>query len=182
MLYYESLEIPHPRLSLDLDDLQRRFYLRSRQLHPDRFARASAAEQQAALEASSILNDAYRTLRDPVRRAEYFLKHHGFDIGEQRTKDVPPDLLEEVFELNMALEELKMGDDSVQPQIDEARGRFEQLRHEIDNQLEELFARYDGQAEHGLLVGIRGLLNRRRYVTNLIQTASSLAAPQPQAL
>lgn len=180
MLYYQALELIQPKLSLDLDELQRRFYSRSRQLHPDRFARASSAEQQAALEASSVLNDAYRTLRDPVLRAEYFLKHHGFDIGEQRSKDVPPDLLEEVFDLNMALEELKMGDDSVQEQIDHARGRFEHLRQGIDQELEELFGRYDRQPEQGLLVGIRGLLNRRRYVTNLIQTASTVA-PQTTA-
>ena len=172
MLYYQSLEFAEPKLSLDSDDLQRRFYLRSRQLHPDRFARASNAEQQAALEASSVLNDAYRTLRNPVLRAEYFLKHHGFDIGEQRSKDVAPDLLEEVFELNMALEELKMGDESVREQIDHARGRFEHLRQGIDQQLEELFGRYDRQPEPGLLVGIRGLLNRRRYISNLIETAT----------
>ena len=42
---------------------------------------------------------------DPIARAEYLLKLEGFDIGEQTTKDVPPELLEEVFELNMALEE-----------------------------------------------------------------------------
>lgn len=180
MRYYEALGFAGPKLSLDLDDLRNRFYEQSRKYHPDRFARASTAEQQAALEATSVINDAYRTLRDPILRAEYVLKDHGFDIGEQRTKDVPPDLLEEVFELNMALEELKSGDTTVQSQIDEAREKFEALRMELDGQLEELFVRYDGSPEHGLLVGIRGVLNRRRYVTNLIQSASQqLAQPQP---
>ena len=56
---------------------------------------------------SSALNDAYRTLKDPVRRAEYILSTEGFDIGEQRSKDVPPELLEEVFELNESLDELR---------------------------------------------------------------------------
>ena len=77
----------------------------SRKWHPDRFARASAEERQQALDASAILNDGYRALKDPIKRAEYLLKEHGFDIGEQQSKDVPPELLEEVFELNMALEE-----------------------------------------------------------------------------
>ena len=63
------------------------------------------AEREYALEVTAILNDAYRTLRDPIARALYLLKLEGFDIGEQSTKDVPPELLEEVFELNMALEE-----------------------------------------------------------------------------
>ncbi len=51
--------------------------------------------------------DGYRTLKDPVKRAEYLLTQEGFPIGEQRSKDVPPELLEEVFELNMMLEELE---------------------------------------------------------------------------
>ena len=53
----------------------------------------------------AILNDGYRVLRDPIKRAEYLLAQEGFDIGEQRSKNVPPELLEEVFELNMLLEE-----------------------------------------------------------------------------
>ena len=55
-----------------------------------------------------MLNDAFRTLRDPVTRAEYFLRESGLELS----KDAPPELLEEVFELNMALEELRGGDES----------------------------------------------------------------------
>ena len=76
MTYYEALGL-EPRLSLDADDLKKRFYERSRQWHPDRFSRASTAEQQKALDMTAMLNDAFRTLRDPVTRAEYFLKENG---------------------------------------------------------------------------------------------------------
>ena len=68
-----------------------------------------------------MLNDAFRTLRDPIPRAEYFLKQRGIELS----KDVPPELLEEVFELNMALEELRGGDESARPQLDAARERFD---------------------------------------------------------
>jgi len=170
--FFDILEYPGVTLALDAADLQRRFHARSRQLHPDRFARATPAEQQAALDQSSLLNDAYRTLRDPVRRAEYVLKLEGFDIGEQRSKDVPPDLLEEVFELNMALEELQTGDESVRPQVDQARARFEAMRDQVDQALEPLFAQYDATRERGTLEAIRAQLNRRKYITNLIATAS----------
>ena len=61
---------------------------------------------------------------DPVERAEYLLTLEGFDIGEQRSKDVPPELLEEVFELNMALEEMRGGDDSARPQLEQAEKNF----------------------------------------------------------
>src|SRR4051794_24031625 len=100
--YFEFLGL-EKRLKLDEAELQKRFYDLSRQFHPDRFAQRSAAEQQNALDSTALLNDAYRTLRDPIQRAEYMLKREGLDIGEQRSKDVPPELLEEVFELNMAL-------------------------------------------------------------------------------
>lgn len=174
MDYYGSLGL-EPNLSLSPDDLQQRFYKASKLLHPDRFARASAAERQAALDASSLLNDAYRTLRDPVARAEYVLRQHGFDVGEQGTKDVPAELLEEVFELNMALEELKHGDESVRPQVEAAKAHFVALRDEVDAQLQERFRAWDEARSREILAGIRALLNRRKYISNLIATAAGEA-------
>ena len=156
------------RLTLDLEDLQRRFYELSRKLHPDRYGRKPPTEQQHSEQATSILNDAYRTLRDPVKRAEYVLKHHGLDIGEQRSKNVPPELLEEVFELNMALEEVRGGDDSARPQLEEARERFTGMLAGVDSQLEVEFRRYDERQDPGTLQTIRGMLNRRRYIQNLV--------------
>ena len=156
------------RLSLDLDDLQKRFYDLSRKLHPDRYGRKTVTERQFSEEASSILNDAYRTLRDPVKRAEYLLKLRGLDLGEQRSKNVPPELLEEVFELNMAMEEMRGGDESARPQLEDARGRFSGMLENVDRQLENEFARYDESRDDVVLGVIRGLLNRRRYVQNLV--------------
>jgi len=72
---------------------------------------------------------------EPILRAEYLLKEHGFDIGEQKSSHVPPELLEEVFELNMALEEVE----SSRPQLEEARRKFVAMREEIDR---ELFAQF----------------------------------------
>src|SRR5579875_1287200 len=127
------------KLLLDPDVLQKRFYELSRNWHPDRFSRKSADEQAQALEATAVLNDGYRTLRDPVKRAEYLLTEEGFPIGEQRSKDVPPELLEEVFELNMALEEMRSGDESARPQLEDAKGTFVNLQAQIDRELETLF-------------------------------------------
>jgi molecular chaperone HscB len=170
------------KLTLDESLLQQRFYELSRQWHPDRFTRKSAQEQQQALEASSVLNDGYRTLRDPVKRAEYLLTEEGFPIGEQRSRDVPPELLEEVFELNMALEELRGGDEDARPQLDSARQNFIGMRTGIDHELQQLFAKYDAsdaQSETAkqALHEIRGVLNRRRYVENLIRDVDRALAP-----
>ena len=170
------------KLSIDLPDLQKRFYQLSRQWHPDRFSRKSPTEQAQSLEATSILNDGYRTLRDPVKRAEYLLTEEGFPIGEQRSKDVPPELLEEVFELNMMLEELKHGDADARPQLEIARENFAGLRAQVDAELEKLFSKYDAsdaQSETAkqALHEIRGVLNRRRYIENLIRDVDRALNP-----
>jgi molecular chaperone HscB len=165
--YYRFFGIPK-KLAIDTGDLQRRFYEMSRILHPDRFLRRAPTEQQYSLEATSILNDGYRVLRDPVSRAEYILKEAGFDIGEQRSKNVPPELLEEVFELNMALEELRGGEEGVRPRLEEARRQFLSMRAEIDSEMERLFRKYDETGERAVLGEIRDLLNRRTYIRNLI--------------
>jgi molecular chaperone HscB len=171
-----------PKLRLDLDALQKRFYELSRTWHPDRFTRKSPTEQAEALEATSLLNDGYRTLRDPLKRAEYLLTEEGFPIGEQRSKDVPPELLEEVFDLNMALEELKSGDDSARPQLESAKQNFTGMRAGVDAELEKLFGKYDAsepQSETAkqALHEIRGVLNRRRYIENLIRDVDSALNP-----
>src|SRR5215472_8114129 len=63
--YFTFFALPK-KLNLDLPALEKEFYELSRRLHPDLFARADAREQQWSLEQSSLLNDAYRTLKDPI--------------------------------------------------------------------------------------------------------------------
>jgi molecular chaperone HscB len=179
--FFEFFGLP-PKLRLDPESLQKRFYELSRNWHPDRFTRKSAEEQAQALEATAILNDGYRTLRDPVKRAEYLLAEEGFPIGEQRSKDVPPELLEEVFGLNMMLEELKEGDESARPQLKAAKAHFANLKQSVDEELEKLFAKYDvaesrSETAKQALHEIRGVLNRRRYVENLIRDVERALGP-----
>lgn len=164
MKYYEALGLA-PALALDAGQLKQRFYERSRHWHPDKFTRAGAAERQKALEMTALINDAFRTLRDPVARAEYFLKEHGIEFS----KEAPAELLEEVFELNMALEELRGGDESARPQLEAAAGRFQNLLAGADQDLSSLFARYDAAPARQLLEEIRATLHRRRYLANLVR-------------
>jgi molecular chaperone HscB len=100
------------------------------------------------------------------------LKEHGFDIGEQKSSNVPPELLEEVFELNMALEEIE----SSRPQLAEAGARFIAMREELDRELDVEFAAYDLTQDRAVLERIRGLLNRRRYIRNLVNQVEKALA------
>jgi molecular chaperone HscB len=104
--YFSFLGLPE-KLALDPADLDERFLRLSWRLHPDNFVRASPYEQTLALERSSQLNDAYRTLADPVARVEYLLGRYGARKEGETRQQAPPELLEEVFELNESLEELR---------------------------------------------------------------------------
>src|SRR5580698_1689443 len=113
--YYQAFTLQRS-FAVDTAALEREFHRLSRRLHPDRFARATPQEQKWSLAAIALLNDAYRTLRDPIQRTEYLLKLEGFEIGEEfagknktaERRQPPADLLEEVFELNMQLEEMRV--------------------------------------------------------------------------
>ena len=169
--YFDFFGLPH-KLNLDSKDLESRFYALSRQWHPDRFARAGPDERRVSEDATATLNDGYRTLREPVARAEYLLKEHGFDIAEKKSNNAPPELLEEVFELNMALEEAE----SSRPQLEAARRKFIGMREEIDRELVAKFAAYDASRDQAALEKIRGILNRRKYIRNLVNQVEKALA------
>src|SRR3954471_18872308 len=110
--YFAFLGLPR-KLQFDAADLERRFRELSRQFHPDYFYNASAAERRASLERSSYLNDAYRTLKNPIARVEYLLKlEQSAEGGPQQPSaaanrqpgghnpKAPASMLEEVFALN----------------------------------------------------------------------------------
>lgn len=190
------------KLQLDVSALEKDFYELSRRLHPDLNARAGSREQAWSMEQSSLLNDAYRTLKDPVRRTEYLLRLEGVELEEQsksateqarasgaiKKQIVPPDLLEEVFELNMQLEELraqkKMGEDD--PALLEEIGRQKlELEEEHDRLLNELqthWKTWDAFIDRGQngevvpasetrqsLEKMVDVLNRRNYIRNLVR-------------
>ena len=158
-----------PKLSMDLAALQERYYRLSRLVHPDRYQSGTPNERRFSLDATAILNDAYRVLRDPVTRAEYFLKEEGLEAADRKSKRVPPELLEEVFEVNTALEELRGGDVAVRPALESALGRFRTWRSEIDSELAALYAEYDRRRERDVLMKIRNVLDRRSFVSNLVE-------------
>ncbi len=173
------------RFQIDLPALEHEFHRLSRKVYPDRFARAGEKERAWSLADTALLNDAYRTLKDPLNRTEYLLKLEGAEIGEEHAgkdrKDpsrVPADLLEEAFELNMQLEEMrmahKMGDEDPQlhSDLEHAKKKFEGLLAAVDEDLRSQWLTWDAgdeaarQAAQSAMVA---LLDRRRYVRNLVR-------------
>jgi molecular chaperone HscB len=190
--YFEVFGLS-PQTTVDVSSLEREFHRLSRKLHPDRFARASADEQHWSLAATALLNDAYRTLRDPLQRIEYLLKLSGLQIGEENSgkgknakRQPPADLLEEVFELNMQLEEMrmnqKMGEDdpSLQADLIAARAKFESLLAQVDADLAAqgtLWDEGDAPTRDKAANAMAALLDRRRYLRNLVRDVNEVLTP-----
>jgi molecular chaperone HscB len=195
MDYFSFFNLPR-KLTLDVVALEKQFYTMSRKLHPDRFASKPAAEQEAALAQSSLLNDAYRTLKDAISRTQYLLTLEGVELeeqskaatdaarasGEQKKQIVPPELLEEVFELNMQLQEMRaakqMGEDEPELRRDlmTAKDAFDAKMVETQAQLEELWSAWDAgvdtndeSAKTKAKEAMVTLLNKRSYLRNLVR-------------
>jgi molecular chaperone HscB len=198
--YFAAFSLPR-HLHVDLPLLERSFYAQSRKLHPDRFASRPAAEQDAALAHASLLNDAYRTLRDPILRTQHLLTLEGVELEEQsktateaaratgtaKKQLIPPELLEEVFELNMQLMEMKAAkefgesaDPDILHSLEAAAESFHAKMAETQRELESLWTQWDAaestvnepakQAARDALVT---LLNKRSYLRNLIRDVTA---------
>ena len=173
-----------PKLNLDLPALEHEFHRLSRRLHPDRFARAEENEKQWSLADTALLNDAYRTLKDPLRRTEYLLKLLGAEIGEGHANKeeisarVPADLLEEVFDLNMQFEEMRAAratgeaDPELQVSLEQAKRKFDVLLQSVDEELRDEWQAWDSgdsAARASSQKRMVALLDRRRYLSNLVR-------------
>lgn len=197
--YFAMFSLPR-KLNIDAAALERDFYKLSRRLHPDLYARKSAEEQAWSLRQSSLLNDAYRTLKEPIARTAYLLKLEGMRIEDENseTRDaqgkqnrVPADLLEEVFELNMQLEEmranLKMGEDdpSLRGDLERAQVQFKGMLETVDQDLRRAWGMWDAALDANDAAtkdkqkdAMVALLDRRSYLRNLLREVSGVLSPQ----
>ena len=179
--YFDLFEIPR-KLWIEMSVLEKKFLELSWKLHPDKFVNACAEEQELSLKRSSELNDAYRVLRDPVARVEYLLELEGRRKEGEHKQQAPPELLEEVFELNESLDELRdakaSGSDlaSLKSRLESAEKNFQEKLGEVDAQLQETARRWDAAIDAsasdtdrtGIMVRLNELLNRRSYIRNLV--------------
>jgi molecular chaperone HscB len=170
-----------PKLNLDLPALEHEFHRLSRKLHPDRFARAAENEKEWSLADTALLNDAYRTLKDPLRRTGYLLKLLGAvdpELKEEKSVRTPADLLEEVFELNMQIEEMRENrktgaeDAALEAALTQAKMKTEALLSAVDEDLRIEWQKWDEgdkTARSAAQKRMVALLDRRRYLSNLVR-------------
>ena len=181
--YFAFMGLPR-KLKIDSRLLEERFRGLSRQFHPDYFYNADPGERRASLERSSYLNDAYRTLRNPISRIEYLLKVEGLAPGgpEQASKQVPPALLEEVFALNEELDEIRAerasgaAAETWKARLERARAPVDAKRADHESQLDKLSEQWDAAVDANkgaderrvVLTALRDRFLERNYINNLL--------------
>jgi molecular chaperone HscB len=179
--YFALFEMPR-KLGIEMNALEQKFLQLSWKLHPDNFVNASEEERTLSLKRSSELNDAYRTLRDPLGRVEYLLAIEGERNEGEKKQQAPPELLEEVFELNESLDELRetksAGADlaALKVRLESAEKNFGQKLHAVDGELQSaakewdaaIGADVDAAARKALMERMNECLNRRSYIRNLV--------------
>jgi len=154
-----------PAYDLDLGTLERRHRDLSRALHPDRYAGRPAAERRQALSRSIEVNDAWRALRDPVRRAEALLARLGAPFQENQSPPTDQDLLMEMLELREELSTARQKRDPeavirVSGKVRQRQARLTEcmaagFRAALERQSARVEVRVDVDALHGQLAELR---------------------------
>jgi molecular chaperone HscB len=187
--YFTCLDLPR-RLTIDQHQLEAKFYELSRAFHPDFYQNKSTAEQTISLGNSAMLNTAYRTLRDPIERAEYLLGLEAGAVKEIRNSP-PADLFEEILELQDTLNEYRTADRTseaeatLRAKIQSERSTLEQRQRDMEATLQQLFIQWDSLQDRGeatdqarverdrLLKQMRENLSNRTYVKNIVKDLAS---------
>jgi molecular chaperone HscB len=179
--FFSLFELPR-KLWIDMGSLEKKFLQLSWKLHPDNFVNATPEEQELSLKRSSELNDAYRALREPVSRVEYLLAIERMRKEGEHKQQAPPELLEEVFELNESLEELREAKASggntagLKSRLEAAEKNFQAKLGEVDAELQSVAREWDAAvdanadepARKKLMTRMNEILNRRSYIRNLV--------------
>jgi molecular chaperone HscB len=182
--YFTCLGFPR-LLNLDSAALEARFYEMSRLFHPDFYQVKGDREQAISLGNAAILNTAYRTLKDPIRRAEYLVQLEAGSVKDIRNQP-PADLFEEILSLQEDLEEFHAASSrrdaeaiaTLRTKLEKDRAGLERRQRDMEARLDGLFDAWDRlQTDHGadrhtekdsVLKDIREILSNRTYVRNIV--------------
>jgi molecular chaperone HscB len=170
MDYFEVFGLSRA-LAIDPAKLEKTFHQLSRKYHPDYFTTAPEAERVQAVRMTALINDAYRTLRNPVARVEYLLALEGFKPDGSK---VPQSLLMEVFEINEQLEEVKAGRASIE-EVDSLRAQIKEKREQFDLELQRASSEWDSMLQSGApesqrkdqLKKLTEIVSESSYIRNL---------------
>ena len=163
--YFELFDLPE-QYALDAGQLSERYRHLQQALHPDRFAGASSHEQRLAVQYSSFVNEAFATLRDPLRRALYLLERAGMDAETVSRQQVDGGFLIQQMELR---EKLETFHDLLDPDTVLAH-----LLDEIEADLAEAQAEAEAALDAGEIAAAAGAVVKMQYLDKLHAEAELL--------
>jgi molecular chaperone HscB len=191
MDHFEVFGLPR-RLAIDAAELQRKFYELSRRGHPDYHQGAPPERQAEILEASARLNAAYRALRDPIARIEYLVRlEEGRETREGATvkPKAPPELLQEMFEIQEALQEAQSGRpdgldagalETLGAQRERLRARHEQEESRLRGPLSQAWDAAGPAERAGALTAFKESLAVRAYLRTVIDDIDQALGGSPE--
>lgn len=186
--YFTCMGVPR-RLTIAPEKLEARYYELSRVFHPDFFQNRTEMEKDISLGNSALLNTAYRTLKDPITRAEYLVRLEAGAVKDIRNTP-PAELFEEILALQEDLEEFRAlppNQDSgrkaeLRRKITADRTMLEQREQDMERRLFDLFSTWDALQEQEdqhsdhlrkekdrTLKEMREILSNRTYVRNIVE-------------
>jgi molecular chaperone HscB len=166
--HFELFGLP-VAFDIDADDLASRYRELQRRVHPDKFANASDQERRLSLQMTAQVNEAFQTLKDPVRRGRYLLSLRGVDIDEETDTAMDPAFLMEQMEWRENLEEMRQTDNP-RKQLTELANRMEQGMQDKIGQFRQAFAKgspEDVGKARNIVREMQFLEKMRREIDNL---------------
>jgi molecular chaperone HscB len=174
---YEVLGYDHVRLNLDPGDLEERLFRLSKRFHPDRFAGRSPEEVQFSHDHSSAVNNAYRTLKNPLARAKYAVEREMGSI-EEKSASVPMDMADLFFEVHEHLDAIREADgkppqDALQAVALAETALREKVR-QLESDLLERFTQYDEHPDRKGIEEMKEILAHRSYIQSFLRRVDSV--------
>jgi len=134
--HFELFGLP-ARFAINAEALDAAYHRVQGQVHPDRFASGSDAQRRVALQWATRANEAYRTLREPVRRAQYLCSLRGVDVGGETDTAMPKEFLIEQMQWREALDDAAHAHDPVQ--LERLRSQLIAQRSALLGEIQSLF-------------------------------------------
>lgn len=168
--HFELFQLP-ARFDVDADALDRAYREVQGRVHPDRFVTASDAEKRVAMQWATRANEAYQTLRNPQKRAQYLCELNGVDLQTESNTAMPAGFLMEQMALREALDDARDARDA--GLLDDIDAR---VRGERRNRLADIGKRLDAADYAGAAQGVRALMFLDRFNDDVQRAFEALEA------
>jgi molecular chaperone HscB len=174
---YEVLGYDSPKLIVDTADLEERLFRLSKKFHPDRFAGKSAEEIQLSHDHSSAINNAYRTLKNPLTRAKYAVERELGSI-EEKSASVPMDMADLFFEVQDHLDAIREGNGNPPQEalkaVSVAESELREKVKQLEKELLQKFIQYDADPDRKIIEEMKEILSHRSYIQSFLRQVDTV--------